>query len=366
MNLNSFKRKRKKIIIVGAYPPPLGGVSVHAKRLFDLIKKSDMDAKFFHLNPLSKKSQDDNIIDFTKPSSKKIFWREIIDANIIHYHEVRPEYLADILILRLLHKKVLLTIHNERTTLNYNNMILLQKLKLQIYLNSFKKIISVSDREIHNLMNIGISSKKFCHIPAYIHPDIEYKPEILNNEINEFFNNDAFYICAAGRISLSVKPEIYGFDMMIEMMNTLSRKLNLRLFIVLLGKKSMDSSEKSYYKELKQRIEDNKLQERIMICEAEQFDFISILRKSSLYIRPNNTDGFSLSNSESLYVGTPVIASDVCRRTKGTVLFKSRDQQDFEKKVQKVVANYAYYKEKAKQTQVKDYGERILQEYRNV
>lgn len=62
--------------------------------------------------------------------------------------------------------------------------------------------------------------------------------------------------------------------------------------------------------------------------------------KSDLFVRPTNTDGYSVSIAEVIYFKVPAIASDVCARPQGTVLFKSRDIDDFYLKVKDVLSNH--------------------------
>ena len=61
--------------------------------------------------------------------------------------------------------------------------------------------------------------------------------------------------------------------------------------------------------------------------------FVRLMEKSDLVIRATNTDGDALTVREALYLNKPVIASDVVKRPKGTILFKNRDSDDLYKKI---------------------------------
>ena len=64
-----------------------------------------------------------------------------------------------------------------------------------------------------------------------------------------------------------------------------------------------------------------------------------LFKKVDLFLRPTNTDGFGISLAEAIHFGTLAIASDVCPRPEGTILFKNRDFNDLFTKVNKILKN---------------------------
>jgi len=61
-----------------------------------------------------------------------------------------------------------------------------------------------------------------------------------------------------------------------------------------------------------------------LIWEAP-LSFIKLIIHTDIVLRPTNTDGDALTVREGLFLGKPVIASDVVIRPEGTKLFKTRD-----------------------------------------
>ena len=57
------------------------------------------------------------------------------------------------------------------------------------------------------------------------------------------------------------------------------------------------------------------------------------MENSDLVVRPTNTDGDSLSIREAIFLGKPVITSDVVERPDGSILHRNRDVDDFEEKI---------------------------------
>jgi glycogen(starch) synthase len=54
-----------------------------------------------------------------------------------------------------------------------------------------------------------------------------------------------------------------------------------------------------------------------------------VIKRSSVFLRPTTSDGDSISLREALHFNVPVVASDAAPRPDGSILFASRDQEDF-------------------------------------
>ncbi len=62
-----------------------------------------------------------------------------------------------------------------------------------------------------------------------------------------------------------------------------------------------------------------------------------LFENADLMVRPTCVDAYGVSIAEALYFDCPAIASDVCERPDGTVLFRNRDQSDFLEKCRYVL-----------------------------
>lgn len=63
---------------------------------------------------------------------------------------------------------------------------------------------------------------------------------------------------------------------------------------------------------------------------------------SDVFIRPTTTDIEGISVKEALWVNTPAIASDICERPAGTLLFENRNYLDLKDKVLKIYKKDKY------------------------
>ena len=92
----------------------------------------------------------------------------------------------------------------------------------------------------------------------------------------------------------------------------------------------------------------------------------AVINMCDLFIRPTNTDGDALSIREALTLQKPAIASDVCKRPKGTILFKNRNIEDLFIKITDVINNYDEYRTKIKNIEFEDNAKKILEVYKKI
>ena len=128
--------------------------------------------------------------------------------------------------------------------------------------------------------------------------------------------------------------EVYGLDMCVELVHRLKSKYPQVGLIFALAD---DTGEPDYFAKIKERILTDKLDEHIFFMTGQR-ELWPLFRKADLMVRPTCTDGYGSSIAEALYFDCPAIASDVCVRPEGTVIFNNRDMDDFYEKVREVLS----------------------------
>ncbi len=117
--------------------------------------------------------------------------------------------------------------------------------------------------------------------------------------------------------------DLYGLDMLIELSEAFEDKKIFFIFqLASLGGTELQEKYRKYV----ELIADKKLKN--LLLYVNPISFVALINDSDMTLRLTNTDGDALSIRESLYLNTPIIASDVIRRPEGTILFKSRDIDD--------------------------------------
>lgn len=160
----------KKLAIFGPYPPPLGGISVHIKRMEPFLIENRIEYKIFNHGNASN--------EFVVPTNKKPFWyiKLLFEKNftLFHFHQFFYFHFFYYLIFSWVRKdKILVTIHSERI-LGYEGF---KKIIIVFLLSKTRNIslISVSKNLNDYLNNNGIKS---IILPAYVPPQTSLKSKI--------------------------------------------------------------------------------------------------------------------------------------------------------------------------------------------
>lgn len=352
-----------RIAIIGTYPPPYGGISIHVKRLKKYLEKNNVKVSIYSEANCVKDIS--NGIFNIKSYRKFIFMVPFIKADIIHFHSISIRVRILLGFYKLLNKKIILTIHGDSAYNQLKNSSCLIRFLLIKSFNKIDKIVCVNNDIIKDLSEYKIDKRKLILIPAYSSPFEEKRDfEKISGDVWEFINNSKFLICANGWIRFNNNVDLYGIDMLIELIRRI--KLcgkDVKLLIALLGAEAQNKNEKIYYEDLKNKINEYELQKDILVHEVKDTEFYPILKRSQLFIRPTNTDGDAVSLREALYYHVPAIASDVVSRPCGTMVFNNRNMNELFNLTISLIDNYQKYKDKLNGIKVYDNAERLLNVY---
>jgi len=343
---------KNKLIIYGKLPPPFGGISVHLKRFIKYLDDSKINFVFLQSNNV-----------YRKHMFRNLFFSQInFQKNIIHLHGFQKgKTLLFLLFLMLFfNKKVIVTIHDDRFLLDYNSLKNIQKIIAKIFYSNISHIISVnSDSKF-----VFIPNNKIFVIPAFIPPTSD---EIDIKQLPEFFHKirhkHKFLITAnAFRISFYNNEDLYGIDLSIELMKLLIDNGYKDIgFIYVIP----DIGDYDYFKKMQNLVKKYTLEDNFYFY-TKPVAYPAVINMCNLFIRPTNTDGYGVSIAEAISLKKPAIASDVCKRPEGTILFKNRSIEDLYIKTTDVINNYEEHRTKIENIEFEDNAEKILQVYKKI
>ena len=343
-----------KVLIVGPYPPPYGGISVHIKRMKAYLENQNVEAIVYNEDNTS------NTIGIKKISSYKSFLLKLpfIDCDLFHFHTIAKNIRMVLGFYTFFGKKVVLTIHGESIKEQLSGSNALVKKVFLKSLNRMHRIICVNPKTKEDLISFGISDNIISVLPAYIKP-MEFDEDFhkIPDDLYSCMQRPGFTICSNGFIKFHNNEDLYGLDLLVGLMDRLTRdNINVKLVFALLGSKTMNPEENAYYDKIKTRINDLGLNDKIYIFEVIDSELYPILKNCNMFIRPTNVDGYGVSIAEAIHYKLPCIASDVCKRPEGTIIFKSRNMDDLYEKTSDVLNNINGYKEKLGFITNKDYA----------
>lgn len=359
-----------KVNLIGSFPPPYGGISIHIKRLYEKLKSSNIETKIYCTNKLNIKNQDIEYSNLKKTILKSIFFDK---SEIVHIHNSGWKLRGLIsLISFLFNKKVIMTIHGVSLEEEYNNLSKIIKIIYKFLLNKISYMIVVNPQIKEWCIENGILNNKISVVPAYINPVINKEDYLkIDKEVWDFIENsknkNEKIITGNGNIRFFNDEDLYGLDLLIELIYLL-RKNNYKVSLVfaLLGYESQTKEEREYFEGLLEKIQEYQIEENIFIYKVKNTEYYPILDKTDIFIRPTNTDGDAVSLREAIYFRKPNIASDIVKRPKGTIIFKTRDIKDLLEKTKLVLDNYDEEKNKVEKLEVKEYYEEVLEVYKKV
>ena len=291
-NLSVYNKKDEKSIksdrlfIIGTIPPPLGGVTIHVKRLMHYCEKNKIPFKF---------------VDFKKSSPLKIIL-VLFEATKIHLHTSNVMVrLYFSIFCAVFKKKLIITYHGNLYRFNrLKNFFDILSLKLAyqpILLNKMSYLIA---------LKLNSRSK----ILSAFFPPIEEKKldEETQNKINLLRKNYKFiFLTSAFNLSFDKdKKEIYQISELV----TLFNQFEDQALIIC----DVSSTYQKYFS--KRGVILNK---NILLIPFTH-NFISVIKSSDCLIRYTTTDGDSLSVHEALYYQKMVIATNVVDRPDNVIL----------------------------------------------
>lgn len=349
-----------KIDIIGTYPPPIGGTSIHLQRLYDICIKNGLEARILDTHGRECTEGDCRNIVRIKNYRKFIF-KYLFDASadIIHSHSHSwVERMILTCKAKLCRQKIVFTFHSFRD--EYTRFSFIQKISVIAVKRFADYFIATSSHVGEKLEKWRVSRERIRVLNPFILPDdsIERK---LDEEIEAQVRDFSYILCAnASNNNHYAGQDLYGLDMCMQLQAQLQKKYDC-CFVYVLTK----ITDEAYFEQMRHKIDELGIKGRFILV-TKPIDFLALVTRASVCVRPTNTDSWALTISEALYLKCPVVASDVCIREDGCVLFENRNQQDLNRKADEVLANLPSYREKLNDINVKDESSKIFDVYRRI
>ena len=328
MNTLGIYPKGSKILLVGPYPPPLGGVSVYVKRLKKLLDKRGHQTDVFFTSKKYKSKMKNSIKLFL------LFYRNNYD--IINIHGYFRAYILMIFLGKYIKKyDIFYTGHNPRIFDNKNKFT---RYFIKKFIEKLDYLILVADHVLENLKenNVKLPSKLIVQ-HAFLPPPFEEEDRIIRSyslETNNFLSKQKPLIIAnAWQIKFYQNMDLYGLDLCVELTCRLKKSFPKIGLLFALANNHVNAD---YIRKIKNRINILGIKDNFHFMTGQK-ELWPLFKKADLSIRPTATDGDAISIRESLHFNCPVVASDAVQRPKNTTIFKSRDVDDLYLQVSKIL-----------------------------
>lgn len=329
----------KRIVLVGRYPLPYGGISVHMERLAKLL---DLNGYKYHIYDIFSQENDefDQVSKIKRPYVWYIKYLLTSKDAVVHLHttDIRVWLVFSLFLFKP--SNYITTIHSVAIPNYLSKANGFVKRISTIIINHTDLFITVNEEFrsilLYSLKPYGLIPEKIKTIHAFLPPiitddDVKKIPTSVENFIS---SHEPIISANAYSLSFHNGYDLYGIDMCIELCLSLKKEYPKIGFVICIS--VVNSITAEYYEKLKDKISEFDLNSNILLC-TNGVSFPPILLKSDVFVRPTNTDGDALSIREALALGIPAIASDIVKRPDECVVFKTRDKNDFRHKVIEVL-----------------------------
>lgn len=279
---------KNKILIVGKVPPPIGGVTIHVKRLIEHLDNDGIDFKFLELN---KK----NILNIFLKSAR-------FDISHLHSSNVYMRFIFALFHVNLKTKSII-TFHGNLGRYSYlKNKIDLCTIRMTdipIVLNKQSYSLASQHNRNSKLVTAFLPPKHEKKLSKKIRLSIE---SLKEKKLNKIYCTNAYNL-SFDRYG----NEIYSISKMVLLF------ANLKSYGLIISDPS--SNYKTYIESKNIDISKN------ILFIDEEHSFYNVLKLTDGFIRATTTDGDSISVREALFLGKITICTDVVSRPNGTLTF---------------------------------------------
>jgi glycosyltransferase involved in cell wall biosynthesis len=352
--------KNINVALVGVYPPPYGGISVHIQRLLARCPESGILGVVFDSRRQGKKAA--RVFSLGHIGS----WLRFLATrwDIVHAHTSGTGWKVPVtffFLARMNRARFVLSYHSFRGS--EQDFGFLGRRLMRVVFKSASHCIAINQEIKNKLVAMGARPERISVIPAFLPPVVrEEEVAGIPREVDDFIAGHTPVISANAYAIIKYRgQDLYGIDMCIDLCAALQKDYP-RIGVVFCLPRVGDVPA---FNELKRRVSESGAGDNFLF-HTRPGQFYPVLMKSAIFVRPTNTDGDAVSLREALYLKVPSVASDASPRPAGTVLFRSRDIQDFIARVKMVWDNYSNYKAELASLELPDTMDDILKIYHGV
>lgn len=322
-----------QVVIVGPFPPPIGGNSIHVQRLAKYCLSRGLRCRV--VDPYSSISGEEPswLIRFSGGQLirfvRMLVWLVLNSYQILHVHvSAMDRFLAAGWLIYLSTMKAhvrVITIHSGSFVQRASTRPPLAKWVLATLLRKFDHIITVNEDQKNFLKAFFELEPERIHvIPAFIHPSTGRGD--LPEPIRELRNCSSLLVVGSGYAT-----SLYAYEILLEAVGHLQDEgLDIALVVAVYSK-----YEEPYFGKLKERIKC--MSKVVLVQDMEPEMFNRLLELADVYVRTARCDGDSVAVREALFHGCHVVASNCIPRPVGCEIFVTDNVESLYSALKRVI-----------------------------
>lgn len=324
-----------EIAILGSYPPPHGGAANHVFRLCGELERRGIS--FVVYNAVTQAHDGSRVVCVHDRRRRWLLeYLATAQERVIYFMSDRlAAWTVAAALERLRGKRVLVRLRNEVLP----HLLAEHPRRGAVaaaMLRQLSGVVAVSQQLADTAVRVGLPPSRVHWSPGFLPPrQEEFDPGRVAREVMEFVDAHQPLIAASGRIMWHKGEDLYGLDMVTELVRRLRPDYPRIGGVVCFFDHSAD--ERPRLDELRKRAAADGVGESVLFNTVPG-PFLPVLARSDLFVRPTNTDGDANTVREAMALGVTAVASDVVERPAGAMTFRSRDHDDFERVARSALA----------------------------
>ena len=304
-----------KILQLGPYPPPYGGVQTHVVALVDFLRQRGITCDVLNLTRFRRASE--NGIYY--PSNAVEVFGHLLSHRyeIIHLHiggRIWARQLALALACFVLpNTRCVFTFHSGGYPTSPEGRSAHARTLRAFVLRRFDALIAVNEEIAQFFRSLGVKAQRVHVISPYLGFATALQENSLPAEVSNFFANHNPALISVG----GLEPE-YDVSLQMKALEAI-RTRHPKAGLLVAGSGSLDAVLR------KERSLLPYAEHILLYGDLAHGATLQAMQSSDIMLRPTWYDGDAISVREALQLGVPVIASDNGMRPVGTHLIPARD-----------------------------------------
>lgn len=319
-----------KVLQLGPYPPPHGGVQTHVVALVDFLRQRGISCDVVNLTRFRRRSE--NGIYY--PSNAfAVAWHLVSHRyDIIHLHiggRIWPQQLALALAcFGLPDTRTVFTFHSGGYPSSPEGRSAHARTLRAFVLRRFDRLIAVNEEIAQFFRTLGVEAQRIHVISPYLgFGPSAFGESSLPEEVSQFFATHNPVLISVG----GLEPE---YDVALQMKALgMIRDRHPRAGLLVAGSGSLDQVIRNECNLFPYA------QHILLNGDLAHGATLQAMQSSDIMLRTTWYDGDAISVREALHFGLPVIASDNGMRPQGTHLIPARDLEALVAAVEKILAS---------------------------
>ena len=305
-----------RVLLIGDYPPPHGGVAVHVQQLHGFLRERGVEAVVLDIGKGGRPAPD--VIPVRTPTQygRRLagFLRE---GWTVHVHtsgnNPKSWMLAATAGIRAPRAPRVITLHSGLLP-DYLAECVARRAFARVALSGYSRVVAVSEGVREALARCGVPEEKLVVAPAFCGSQV--RPGVEPAALGEARSRRMPLLAMAHHPS-----PVYGRRLMFRALRQLADRMpgvGLALF-------GPGTHSEEFLRDARELEVEGLLEN---LGELEHSQALAVMARCDAFVRPTTHDGDAISVREALALGVPCVASDVCKRPTGTFTFQAGEAED--------------------------------------